>query len=336
MSPPAISVLLPVWNAGPWLQEALDSVSAQTLADFEVHIHDDGSTDDSVWIAEAHAAHDGRFQVTSGPHRGVVAALNTVAARATGALWLRMDADDRCTPDRFEKTHAMAAAHPDVEFFSSRVRYFPAADVKSGMQRYEDWLNSLVDHASIHADRFVELPLLAPSWALRPALFQRLGGYAEGDFPEDYEFFLRAVEAGARFQKHPDVLLECREHDLRTSKTNPRFHLDRFHGLRAAHLARHLRGASRRLVLVGAGPEGKRWVKTLRAHGFEPVAFLEVHPGRIGQIIQDLPVHSYDDLAQFEDALLLGAVARPGGRQDIRARLLATGRSEEQDFLFIN
>jgi glycosyltransferase involved in cell wall biosynthesis len=292
--------------------------------------------DDSLRIARAHAQHDDRFHVTAGPHLGVVAALNTVAARARGVLWLRMDADDRCAPDRFEKTLALAADHPDVDFFSSRVRYFPAADVKAGMQRYEDWLNSLMDHRSIHAERFVELPLLAPSWALRPALFEKLGGYREGDFPEDYEFFLRAVEAGARFAKHPDVLLECREHGLRTSKTNQRFHLDRFHDLRATHLAAHLQGIARPLVLVGAGPEGKRWAKTLRVHGLEPAAFLEVHPGRIGQTIQALPVHGYDDLERFEGAFLLGAVARPGGRRDIRARLVATGRIEEEDFLFVN
>ena len=336
MSAPTISVLLPVWNAGPWFAEALESLSAQTFEDFDVHIHDDGSRDDSLAIAEAHAARDARFHVTTGPHLGVVPALNRVAARARGGLWLRMDADDRATPDRFAKTRALAEAHPEVEFFSSRIRYFPSDSVRSGMQRYEAWLNSLMDHDAIHAERFVELPLLAPAWALRPALFERIGGYREGEFPEDYDFFLRAVEAGARFRKHPDVLLECREHPLRTSKTSPRFHLDRFHDLRAAHLVRHLRGIDRPLVLVGAGPEGKRWVEVLRAHDLELAAFLEVHPGRIGQTIRGLPVHGYDDLGLFEGAFLLGAVARPGGRQDIRARMLEAGRVEEQDFLFVN
>src|SRR5687768_13164991 len=101
MSAPAISVLLPVHNAALHLAEAVESILAQTLADLELLLLDDGSTDGSWAITEGYARRDPRVvALRSAENRGLPATLNAGIARARGALLARMDADDISLPGR--------------------------------------------------------------------------------------------------------------------------------------------------------------------------------------------------------------------------------------------
>src|ERR671918_1785850 len=79
---PLVSVLMPVRDEAPYLAEALASLSAQTLEDFEVLVVDDGSRDGSAEIAESHAHEDPRFRVLRRQQAGLVAALEHARAEA--------------------------------------------------------------------------------------------------------------------------------------------------------------------------------------------------------------------------------------------------------------
>ncbi|MFN7135207.1 MAG: glycosyltransferase family 2 protein, partial [Myxococcales bacterium] len=98
-----VSVLLPVRNAEPWLEEALGSLRAQTFPDYELIAVDDGSTDRSAAILARAAAEDPRIRVVPGPAKGISAALNAGLVHCTGELVARMDADDVALPKRFER-----------------------------------------------------------------------------------------------------------------------------------------------------------------------------------------------------------------------------------------
>ena len=333
---PALSVVLPVRNARPFLRDALRSLQAQDFEDFEVLLQDDGSDDGSQHIAsDEFARWDERFQLEIGPPRGVVAAANRAAARASAPLLVRMDADDISTPDRLGKVHAFAQDHPDIGYFGSRIRYFPRENVGPGTAHYEAWINGLVSPEEIWRDRFVEYPLPHPSTAVRASLFRELGGYRNGFFPEDYDLFLRAAAQGTRFGKLPDVLLEWREGAHRTTRHDGRYGLEAFRALKAEHLLPLLSALGRPVGLVGAGPDGKAWAKALRAQGVSADCFLDVHPGRIGNEIQGLPVFAYDDLSRLRDHFFLVAVGQKGARAEVRAALTAGGLVEEQDFLCV-
>ena len=96
---PLISVIIPVYNASKYLEEALDSVAQQTYPSYEVLLIDDGSTDDSLAICEQFANRDDRFKVFNKPNGGVSSARNYGLDRANGQYVTFMDNDDYVYPD---------------------------------------------------------------------------------------------------------------------------------------------------------------------------------------------------------------------------------------------
>src|SRR4051812_2021202 len=103
MATPAITVLMPVYNAARYLTEAVTSILAQTFKDFEFVIVDDGSTDRSKKILERFAQQDWRIKLISRPNTGIVGALNDGIAGSRGDFIARMDADDVAHMMRLER-----------------------------------------------------------------------------------------------------------------------------------------------------------------------------------------------------------------------------------------
>lgn len=266
---PAASVLLPVRDAAPWLDDALTSLLAQTFEDFEVVLQDDGSADASAAIARAFAARDARVRVEEGEAAGIVSALRRARARARAPLLVRMDADDRARPERLARLVEAARRLPGVGFFASGIRYFPRDGLSEGMRRYESWINACRTHAAIVGERFVECPMPHPAWAIRAGVYDALGGYRDGPFPEDYEFFLRAVDGGVRFHKVDAVLLDWREDPRRASRTDARYGLDRFRALKLRHLLPRLRRDGGATLFAGGGRAARRWIRALREAGVD-------------------------------------------------------------------
>ena len=91
---PAITVAMSVYNGAAFLAPAIESVLAQTFADFEFLVLDDGSTDTSRAIAEGYAARDARIRIISRPNRGLVVSLNELFAEARAPVVARFDAHD--------------------------------------------------------------------------------------------------------------------------------------------------------------------------------------------------------------------------------------------------
>ena len=103
---PAISVVLPVYNAEAYVHEAVQSILAQSFTDFELIIINDGSTDGSGAILRELAARDARIVLVERPNGGLVSALNAGLEMARADLIARMDADDVAMPERFALQHA--------------------------------------------------------------------------------------------------------------------------------------------------------------------------------------------------------------------------------------
>lgn len=118
---PLISVLLPVYNAEPYVGAAIQSILRQDYSRLEIIAIDDGSTDRSLEILDRCRKADSRVSLISRENRGLVASLNEGLASAQGELVARMDADDFAYPWRLSRQAALFATRPDLGFCGSIV-----------------------------------------------------------------------------------------------------------------------------------------------------------------------------------------------------------------------
>ena len=110
-----ISVIMPVYNAGKFLQQAVDSILNQSFTDFEFLICDDCSTDNSVEILQNAAAKDSRIKVLNNERNlGISFTINRLCEVASTSLLARMDADDIALSDRLQKQYDFLQKHPEV------------------------------------------------------------------------------------------------------------------------------------------------------------------------------------------------------------------------------
>jgi glycosyltransferase involved in cell wall biosynthesis len=118
MQKPLVTILMPVYNAEKFLHEAIDSMLAQTLPDFEFLIIDDGSKDSSIQIIESYT--DPRIRlVKNEQNMGISKTLNRGIELASAELIARMDADDRSYPQRLQKQYDYFQRHPDCALLST-------------------------------------------------------------------------------------------------------------------------------------------------------------------------------------------------------------------------
>jgi GT2 family glycosyltransferase len=326
---PALSVILPCRDAARYLPACIASLQRQTQYDFEVIAVDDGSTDATASILGDWRRGDPRVRVITQHPLGLVAALNRGIAEASAPVIARMDADDIAHPRRFELQAALLQTGA-VDVASCLVRCFPRAQLRRGMRRYEQWLNSLVSHQEMARDLFVESPLAHPSAIMRADALRSLGGYRDMGWPEDYDLWMRAYAAGLRFGKVPRRLYWWRERADRLSRTHGAYSPAAFRRCKVHHLkAIHLCGRTH-VAVWGAGKEGKALARHLRREGIEVIRFIDVDPNKIGRTLLGSPVVGMDALNR--DHYLLVAVGAHGAREEIRAYLAAAGWREPRDY----
>jgi len=333
---PAVSVLMPCYNAAGTLGEALDSLARQTFSDFEIIAVEDGSTDSTPAILQSWANHDPRLQTISQPHSGIIAALNAGLRACQAPYIARMDTDDRSHPERLRRQVDYLDAHPDVTVVGCLVEGFPSEQVRQGFRIYIDWLNSLVTDDDIRREMFIESPLAHPSAVFRRDAVTEAGGYQEHGWPEDYDLWLRLYLAGARFGKVPEVLLEWREHPERLTRTDPRYSLENFLRAKVHYLAQGPLLGREAVLIWGAGMVGRRLSKHLQRLGLPLAAFFDIDPRKIGHTRRGLPILSPEELPtwwkRYQKPTLLAAVGARGARQIIRQRLINFGLTEGLDW----
>lgn len=331
---PAISVVLPVRNAADTLPVALESLRAQTRPDWECLVVDDGSTDATAAVAARMAAADPRYRLLRRPARGLVAALQDGLAAARGRFIARLDADDWCHPARFAEQAAVLERDPTVGVVSCRVIFGGDRLRQAGFARYVDWLNGLLTPETIAANRFIESPVPHPSVMFRRELAIWWGGYREGPFPEDYELWLRWLDAGVRFVKVPHALLIWTDRPERLSRRDPRYSPAAFAAVKAPWLARSIARTldGRALWVWGAGRTTRRRLAALWTEGLTPLGFLDVDRHKWGRHRDGRWVVGPDQLPPPSQALVLVHVGRVGAREQIRAHLTAAGYIETRDF----
>ena len=207
---PTISVVLPVYNGEQYLAEALDSILAQTFADFELIVIDDGSTDGSLSLLQEYEKRDARIRLVARENRNLATTLNDSIALAKGEWIARMDHDDIALPHRFER---------QLEWLEQT-----SADIcGSWIRTFGDTLPRV--RRGYTGSEALRLQLLFNSCFAHPTVIARrriLEKYpydSSSIHAEDYDLWTRLAAAGIPFTNFPGVTLHYRVHNQQTTIT---------------------------------------------------------------------------------------------------------------------
>ncbi len=213
-SDPTVSVVMPVYNAGEFLQEAVQSVLDQTFRCFEVIVIDDGSTDNSSEILKSFQKLDTRIAMYHQENSGVIASLNRGCKLAKGKYIARMDADDVCHPVRLEKQISFLEKHPEVGILGS------AAFIVNEFGATVDQIVVPANPALIQWHLAFENCFVHSSVVMRRDVLQALDYYRSGArHAEDYDLWSRATDI-TRLTNLPDSLMKRRVWDGNVGNAN--------------------------------------------------------------------------------------------------------------------
>jgi len=206
MTTPAVSVLMPVYNAERYIEQSVESILAQSFSDFEFVIINDGSTDSSLARLSHYAERDRRIRLYSRPNAGCVKTLIELVPLARGRYLARMDADDVSLTRRFERQVCFLEDHPEYVAVGSKVLLI---DTEGAPLKY---MGELERHEQIDAAhmRGEGGAIIHPAAMIRTEAMRAIGSYRLRR-DEDLDLFLRLAEYG-KVANLPEVLLHYRQH----------------------------------------------------------------------------------------------------------------------------
>ena len=195
---PLVSVIVPLYNAAPFVGDALESIIASTYRPIEVLVMDDGSTDDSLRTAQAFAANHPEVRVLTQPNQGASAARNNAIRASHGEYILPVDADNRIHPLYIEEAQRVLAQRPEVRVVGCRAEFFG--------DRSGEWVTPPFSHALLARKNMIDTCAM-----YRRADWDKTKGYNEHCVArEDWDLWLSLFEQGGEFVRLPDIRLYYR------------------------------------------------------------------------------------------------------------------------------
>jgi glycosyltransferase involved in cell wall biosynthesis len=189
MSDPAVSVIMPAYNAANFISQTIESVLKQTFTDFELLIIDDGSTDTTLEIANQYALSDRRIKVLSQVNHGVSATRNHGVQLAKGNLIAFLDADDLWFPNKLVAHIQHFATNPNLAVSFSRVEFI-SLDGKPTGQISTSRLANLYPEDFLYENHTTTMS----NPVVRANVFTEVGGFAEDmSYSEDLEWLFRVI-----------------------------------------------------------------------------------------------------------------------------------------------
>lgn len=203
----SISIIMGIYNCEDTLSQAIDSILKQTYQDWELIMCDDGSIDNTYNIANAYRQQfpDKIKLIQNEYNVGLNRTLNNCLSIAEGKYIARMDGDDTCSPDRFEKEIAVLEKEEDIAIVSTSMDCFD-----------ENGIWGTVIHKEypekkdfIYKSQFCHAPCM-----VRKEAFDRVAGYSESKWllrVEDYHLWMKMYSLGYRGKNIQESLYQMRD-----------------------------------------------------------------------------------------------------------------------------
>jgi glycosyltransferase involved in cell wall biosynthesis len=205
---PLISVILPVYNAAPYLKEAIESILNQSFTDFELLVIDDASTDNSVSIIKSF--NDNRIVLfEKSINTGYTDSLIMAVIHSKGKYIARMDADDYSLKERFSTQFNYMESNPNVLVLGTMFKFMDSAVKISHIP---------LGNKAIKLFALTQSPLAHPTAFIRRRVFDKYNLKYDRKFEpaEDYDLWSRVLDYG-EIENLPDVLLYYRRHEKQVS-----------------------------------------------------------------------------------------------------------------------
>lgn len=330
---PEVSILMPVKNAGKYLEECLTSIVEQTFTDWELIAVDDHSTDHSRELLKQWSQKDKRILWVQNEGKGIIPALRSAYQVSKGAMIHRMDADDVMTQNKLELLVHKLKAVGRGNVITAKVSYFAADGVSDGYRKYEAWLNQLTEKEKHWEEIYQECVIASPCWLVYRDDFNHCGGFMEDRYPEDYDLVFRFYAGRLKVQSVQEILHLWRDHSERTSRNHPHYQANSFFSLKLHYFFQLDRDSSRPLLVWGAGPKGKILAKLLKKMGVD-FKWVSNNPNKHGQDIYGKLMRSFQEIIQIDNPQVIITVAQRKAKKEIITFLHSNDLKEKRDFYF--
>jgi len=215
---PLISVIMPVYNAGNFLVDAIESLRMQTYKHWELIAVDDASTDNSLSILRSYAKKDKRIKVYENSiNLGVGATGNIAIKHAKGDFIARQDADDMSVPTRLEKLISYLLSHPKTVVVGGSLRVIDSSGNRIGVMKYPNKFETIKEMM------FVSMPVSQPVFMVNRRLLPKDFVWYDctKTVAEEVELLFKLFQYG-NASNLSDILLNYRVHGKNTSLVSPK------------------------------------------------------------------------------------------------------------------
>lgn len=193
-----VSVLMPIYNVERFIKESLLSILNQTYQNIEVIIVDDCSTDSTLKIVKQLAIKDERIKIyKNDTNERIVKTLNFAYSQSSGDYILRMDGDDISELDRLEKKMKFLSDHPEIDLVGCSVKSINEEGTELRLKKMPSNVKAINKSVKYTNPVF-------HIWLARREVYERLNGYRDLLYVEDYDFLLRMMSMGLKFTNIDD------------------------------------------------------------------------------------------------------------------------------------
>ncbi len=328
-----ISILMPVKNAEPFLEECLESILEQDEAHWELIAVNDHSTDNSLATLNSFAKQDERIKVMSCDEKGVIPALRLAYENSIGALIHRMDADDLMPKKKLSSLKHAILASPKGSVASGKVYYFSKEGLNEGYRNYERWLNQLCTKKNQWEEIYKECVIASPNWMIRRSDLEQVNAFRVNRYPEDYDLVFRFYEANYKVVCLDKITHHWRDHKARSSRNMEVYKHNDYFELKWFYFKKLDYRSDRPLMIWGAGPKGKKLARTINEDGTS-FNWVSNNPNKHGKEIYNKILASFESILHQDQPQILIAVGNKEAQKKIRLFLNQHDYSEGKDYFF--
>lgn len=333
-TPPLVSIVMAVKDTAPYLRTCIDSIIAQTYKNWELIAVNDHSKDDTLNILREYACKDSRVRVYNSHKPKLIPTLQIAYSKIKGTLINRMDSDDKMPKDKIQILVEQWQKYGKGNVIAGGTEHFvDEGTVGGGFLRYEKWLNNVAKSSTHYQEIYTECVIPSHCWIIHKDDFDRVGAFNPMVYPEDYDLCFRFYKHKLNVVGIDKILHYWRDRENRISRTWEEYKDNRYFDLKLRFFYELDRDKSKKLVLWGAGKNGKDMAKLLLSYesNFNWVCDNE---NKIGKDIYGIIMQHFEEVLKVEDIQIIIAVASDVDKAIISEILKKYNKKAVSDYWF--